>query len=116
MLAFMEDKVAIVRRYVSELGEYNRPQKKLIQIGTYSCFVAESSSNTSQREPQKENITDLTLYTETEADIEKGDVLYIYEVDEYGDIIPDSAFKALADNPYKKRTHLAVHLISSEEV
>lgn len=116
MLAFAEDRVAIVKRYSSYLGEYNRPQKELIQVGTYSAHVAEDSSNTSQREPQKENTTDLTLYTDPEADIKKGDILYIYEVDEYEEILPDSELKAMADKPYKKRSHLAVPLVSVEEV
>ena len=116
MLAFMEDKKVIVKRYSSTLGEYNRPIQELKEIGTYPCFTAEDSSNTAQLQPQKENTTDLTLYTEPEADIRKGDILYIYEIDEYENIIESTEFKALADKPYKKRTHLAVPLVSTEEV
>ena len=116
MLAFMEDKRVIVKRYSSILGEYNRPQKSLIEVGTYPCHTAESNSNTAQKQPQKENTTDLTLYTDPEADIEEGDILYIYEVDEYEEIIQRTELKALADKPYKKRTHLAVPLVSTEEV
>ena len=116
MLAFMEDKKVIVKRYSHSLGEFNRPQKELITIATYPCFVAETSSNTAQKQPQKENTTDLTLYIEKEADIEAGDLLYIYEVDEYDEIIPKSELKALADKPYKKRTHLSVSLLSVVEV
>ena len=116
MLAFMEDKQVIVKRYSSTLGEYNRPVKKLITVGTYLCHVAEGSSSTSQKQPQKENITDLTLYTESEAEIKEGDILFIYEIDEYDNIILNTEFKALADKPYKKRSHLAVPLVSTEEV
>lgn len=116
MLAFMEDKKVIVKRYSSTLGEYNRPKQELNTVGTYPCHTAEDSSNTAQREPQKETTTDLTLYTEPEADIQKGDILYIYEIDEYEKIIQSTEFKALADKPYKKRTLLAVPLVSIEEV
>jgi bifunctional DNA-binding transcriptional regulator/antitoxin component of YhaV-PrlF toxin-antitoxin module len=116
MLPFIEDKKVIVKRYSSTLGEYNRPLKESLTVGTYSCHTAENSSNTAQLQPQKENTTDLTLYTDPEADIKKGDVLYIYEVDEYESIIPETELKALADKPYKKRTHLAVPLVNKEEV
>lgn len=116
MLEFMQDKKVIVKRYASTLGEYNRPQKTLVEAGTYTCFTAEDSSNTAQKQPQKENTTELTLYTDPEAEIVKGDILYIYELDEYEEIIQSTEFKALADKPYKKRTHLAVPLLSIEEV
>ena len=116
MLAFMEDKVVIVKRYSQTLGEYNRPSKVLNMVGTYLCHTAETSSNTAQLQPQKKTTTNLTLYTSPESDITKGDILYIYEVDERGKIIPNTEFKALADKPYKKRTHLAVPLLSEEEV
>lgn len=116
MLSFMEDKKVIVKRYSSRLGELNRPIKTLDEVGTYMCHVSESSSNTSQKQPQKETITDLTLFVEPEADIKKGDTLYIYETDEYDNIILSTELKALADKPYKKRTILAVPLVSTEEV
>ena len=116
MLSFMEDKKVVVKRYSSVLGELNRPIKTLAEVGTYMCHVSESSSNTSQKQPQKEVITDLTLFVEPEADIKKGDILYIYEIDEYDEIIPATEFKALADKPYKKRTILVVPLVSTEEV
>lgn len=116
MLEFMQDKKVIVKRYSSTLGEFNRPVKKLVEAGTYPCFTAEDSSNTAQLQPQKKNTTELTLYTDPEADIVKGDILYIYEIDEYENIIQSTEFKAIADKPYKKRTHLAVPLLSEEEV
>ena len=118
MLDFMQDKKVIIKRYSSTLGAYNRPIKELSVIGTYSCFVSETSSNTAQKQPQKENTTELTLYisSDDEADVQVGDMLYIYEVDEYDEIIQSTEFKALADKPYKKRTHLAVPLLSVEEV
>ena len=116
MLALMEDKKVIVKRYSSTLGEYNRPVKELGTVGTYFCHVAEDDSTTAQKLAQKENTTDLTLYTDPEADIKKGDTLYIYEIDEYEEIIQSTELKALADKPYKKRTHLAVPLVSTEEV
>lgn len=118
MLAFMEDKKVIVKRYISLLGEYNRPVKELNTVGTYPCFVAEDSSNTAQKQPQKENTTELTLYigTDEEPDVRVGDILLIYELDEYEEIIQSTEFKALADKPYKKRTHVAVPLLSVEEV
>ena len=116
MLALMEDKKVIVKRYSETLGEYNRPVKVLMEAGTYFCHVAEDDSTTAQKLAQKENTTDLTLYTDPEADIKKGDILYIYELDEYEEIIQSTEFKALADKPYRKRTHLAVPLVSKEEV
>lgn len=112
----MQDKKVIVKRYSSTLGEYNRPKKSLNTVGTYLCHTAEDSSDTSQKQPQKENTTDFTLYTDPEADIVRGDILFIYEVDEYEEIILSTELKALADKPYKKRTHLAVPLLSVEEV
>ena len=62
------------------------PQAHQETVGTYDCHTAESSSNTSQKEPQKANTTDLDLYTYPEADIVRGDILYIYELDEYDKI------------------------------
>lgn len=115
-MQFLYDKKVIVKRYSSTLGEYNRPKKELETVGTYECHVAETDSNTSQREPQKVNTTELDLYTYPEAEIVRGDILYIYELDEYDEIIPETELKAVADKPYKKRTQLKVPLISDEEV
>ena len=116
MLEFMENKKVIVKRYSTSLGEYNRPQKTAIEVGTYLCHTAGNSSNTAQLQPQKKVTTDFTLYVEPEADIQKGDILYIYEIDEYENIIAETEFKAIADRPYKKRTFLSVPLLSEEEV
>lgn len=116
MLEFMLDKKCIVKRYTSELGEYNRPKKILEEVGSYPCHISESNNSTSQLQPQKNNITDLSLYTEPDADIRLGDVLYIYELDEYDEIIPSTEYKALADKPYKKRTALKVPLVGAQEV
>ncbi len=116
MLELMEDKKVVVKRYTSTLGEYNRPQKIAKEVGTYLCHTAGNSSNTAQLQPQKKVTTDFNLYVEPEADIQKGDILYIYEIDEYENIIPSTEFKALADRPYKKRTFLSVPLLSEEEV
>ena len=94
----------IVKRYNSELGEYNRPKKTLEEVGSYQCHISESNSSTSQKAPApKKRIShDLTLYVEHDADIQAGDVLYIYELDEYDEIIASSEYKALADKPCKK--------------
>ena len=116
MLDFMKDKSATVKRYVTTLGEYNRPQKKLEVIGSFMCHVAQESTSTAQKAPQKENSTGLTLYCEPDEDIEMGDILYIYELDEYDEPIADTELKAIADRPYKKRNHLEVSLIADEEV
>ena len=116
MLELMQDKKVIVKRYSSSLGEYNRPQKTLTEIGTYMCHISEDNSNTAQLQPQKKTTTSLTLYTEPDAEIQTGDVLYIYEMNEYEEIILSTELKALADKPYKKRTHLAVPLLSEEEI
>ena len=80
--------------------------------------MAEQSSNTAQKQPQKENTTELTVYiaSDAEPDVQVGDILYTYEVDEYGEKIQSTEFKALADKPYKKRTLIAVPLLSVEEV
>lgn len=116
MLDFMLDKKVIVKRYSSDLGEYNRPKKTLKEVGSYPCHISESNSNTAQKAPQKEATTDLNLYTDPDADIKLGDVLYIYELDEYDEIILSSEYKAMADKPYKKRTALKVPLVGTQEV
>lgn len=115
-MQFLYDKKVIVKRYASTLGEYNRPSKELKTVGTYECHTAEDSSNTAQLQPQKKNITDLDLYTAPEVDIVAGDILYIYEVDEYNNPVMSTELKAIADKPYKKRTQLKVPLLSEEEV
>lgn len=116
MLDFMESHKVIVKRYSATLGEYNRPKKELNTVGTYMCHVAQNSSNTAQKQPQKEATTELTLYTEPEADIKCGDVLYTYAVDEYGEAIQSTEVKSLADKPYIKRTFMSVSLLSAEEI
>lgn len=113
---FLYDKKVTVKRYSSKLGEYNRPTESLSIIGTYECHVAESNSSTAQKQPQKQNTTNLNLYTDPETPIEKGDILYIYDVDEYEEIIKSTELKAIADKPYKKRTMLRIPLVSDEEV
>lgn len=115
-MQFLYDKLVTVKRYTSTLGEFNRPTNELKEIGTYECHTAETSSNTAQRQPQKVNTEEIDLYTYPEADIKLGDVLYIYEVDEYGKAISESEYKVLADKPYKKRTQLKVPLLRNEEV
>lgn len=116
MFTFLYDKVVEVKRKSETLGKYNRPQKEFNVVATYDCHTAETLTNTSQMMIQKQNSTELDLYTYPEAQIHKGDVLFIYEKDEYGNKIENSVFKAIADKPYKKRTQLKVHLLSEEEV
>ncbi|MDL2301134.1 hypothetical protein LJC58_02140 [Lachnospiraceae bacterium OttesenSCG-928-D06] len=116
MVEFMQDKKVIIKRFGSSLGEYNRPVQSLEAIGTFPCHVAQTSSNTAQKQPQKENITDLSLYVDPDVDVRRGDILFIYEVDEYEEIILATEEKAIADKPYKKRTHLEIPLLSEEEV
>lgn len=118
MLEFMLDKRAIVKRYASTLGEYNRPNRVLEDVGSYPCHISESNrgNSTAQLQVQKENTTGLNLYTEPDADIRVGDILYIYELDEFDEIILSSEYKALADKPYKKRTALKVPLTGTKEV
>ena len=113
---FLYDKVCVVKRKEETLGEYNRPQKEFVEVATYDCHIAEGSTNTAQMMIQKQNSTELDLYTYPEAQTHKGDVLFIYEKDEYGAAIEGSEFKAIADKPYKKRTQLRVHLLSEAEV
>ena len=113
---FYFDKKAIVKRYSSSLGEYNRPMSKLSDVGSYECTFMNTENSTSQIQPQKQNYTGVTLYVDPEADIRLGDVLYIYEMDEYENIILSSEYIAVADKPYKKRTHLEIPLIAYEEV
>ncbi len=116
MLDFMKDKVVVVSRSNTVLGEYSRPQYTFEVVGEYDCHVSVSSSTTAQKSPQKENSTDLVLYVDTDADIRVGDSLSIYEKDEYGEKISSSERKALADKPYKKRTHIAIPLVDVVEV
>ena len=115
-MQFMYDKLVIVKRYSSTLGEYNRPKNVLAEVGRYACFTANNSTNVAQKQPQKVNTEEMDLYTFPEADIKLGDVLYIYDKNEYEDIIPESEYRALADKPYKKRTQLKVPLLREEEV
>lgn len=116
MITFLYDKIVEVKRKTEVLGEYNRPKKEFNTVSTYDCHTTERNTNTSQQMIQKSNSTELDLYTEPEAQIHKGDVLFIFEKDEYGKKIESSVYKAIADKPYKKRTHLRVHLLSDEEV
>lgn len=117
MLEFMLNKKVLVKRCVSTLDEeYNRPTKVFESIGTYLCCTAENTTTTAQMLVQKQNTTDLGLYTEPEANIRVGDMLYIYEIDEYDEIILSSEYKAIADKPYKKRTFLEVPLKGIVEV
>lgn len=113
---FYYDKKVIVKRYSSELGEYNRPQTKLLDVASYECTFMNSQNSTNQLQPQKVNFTGITLYTKPDADIKLGDILYIYNLDEYGDIILSSEYITAADKPYRKRTHLEVPLTYEEEV
>ena len=115
-MQFMYNKLVVVKRYSSTLGEYNRPKKVLSEVGRYECFTSENSTTVAQMEPQKVNTEDLTLYIYPEADIRLGDVLYIYELDEYDTLIQESEYRALAGKPYKKRTQLKVQLLRTEEV
>ncbi len=113
---FYYDKKCIVRRYSSTLGEYNRPVNKLTDVGTYECTVKISQNSTAQLQPQKSNSTGFTLYMDPECDMKLGDIVCIYDLDEYEQIILSSEYKAVADKPYKKRTHLEIPLNAIEEV
>ena len=104
-MQFLYDKQVVVKRYSSTLGEFNRPNKTLVEVGTYECHTAESSTTTAQLQPQKKNTTDLTLYTDPEAPIKRGDILYIYELDEYDKPIMSTLFIRLICNSLKLRTH-----------
>lgn len=113
---FYYDKKVIVKRYSSTLGQYNRPENKLETVESYPCTFMNTQNSTNQLQPQKTNYTGVTLYTDPEANIKLGDILYVYDVDEYGAIILSSEYIAAADKPYKKRTHLEVPLTYEEEV
>lgn len=113
---FFYNKKVIVKRYSSKLGEYNRPEYELQDVGCYKCTYTEHENRTSQLQPQKSNYRDSTLYTDRDADIRLGDVLYIYDVNEYDAIVLSSEYIMVADRPYKKRTHLEVPLKVDEEV
>lgn len=115
-MVFYYDKKCLVKRYSSELGEYNRPTHTLKDVASYECTFMNTQNSTNQLEPQKDNFTGVTLYVDPEADIKLGDVLYIYELDEYGNIILSSEYIAVADKPYRKRTHLEIPLTYDEEV
>ena len=113
---FFFDKRVVVKRYSETLGAYNRPTRTLSKVGEYDCTFSASEDNTNQLQPQKENRTRGTLYTEKDADIRLGDILYIYELDEYDEIIQSTEYKVIADKPYKKRTHLETSYLVDEEV
>jgi len=114
---YLYNKKVKVKHFKEEtLGAYNRPIEGMDEVKIYSCMTAEDSSNTSQLQPQKQNTTDLSLYTDPEAEITTGDILLIYELDEYDAIIESTELKAIAGKPYKKRTQLKVPLLSVSEV
>lgn len=113
---FFYDKKCIVRRYSSTLGEYNRPVNKLSDVGTFECAIMQSQNTTAQLQPQKSNATGFSLYVDPECDIRLGDIVCIYDLDEYEQIILSSEYKAVADKPYRKRTHLEIPLNAEEEL
>ena len=115
---FYYDKQCIVKRYSSTLGQYNRPVNTLTDVGSYGCalMMTKDSNSTTQLEPQKANYTGFSLYMDPESDIRLGDIVCVYDLDEYGQIILSSEYKAVADKPYKKRTHLEIPLNATEEV
>ena len=45
-MQFLYDKQVVVKRYSSTLGEFNRPNKTLVEVGTYECHTAETVSYT----------------------------------------------------------------------
>lgn len=113
---FYYDKKVIVKRYSYTLGEFNRPVNQLNDVGIYKCTYMNTENSTGQLQPQKENSTGVTLYADREADIKLGDVLYIYDLDEYESIIPKTEYVTVADKPYRKRSHLEIPLKATEEV
>lgn len=115
-MQFIYDKLVIVKRYSSTLGKYNRPQNSLEDVARYECHIAKTSSTVAQRQPQKVGTEEIDLYTYPEANIIVGDVLYIYDMDEYGNPIMESEYKTVAGKPYQKRTQLKVPLLNTEEV
>ena len=115
-MTFLFDKHVDVYRHTTVLGAYNRPTTSLNLQGSYECHISQSSNNTAQLQPQKQNTTNMNLYTDPTADIKMGDVLKVYEVDEYGDAIEATCIKYIADRPYKKRTKLITPLLAQEEV
>lgn len=116
----LEDPVnKFVKEALSKFIQYCRGKNytpKVTTVEKFASTLRESSTTTAQLQPQKKNTTDLTLYTDPEAPIKRGDILYIYELDEYDKPIMSTEFKAIADKPYKKRTQLIVSLLSEEEV
>ena len=79
-MQFLYDKQVVVKRYSSTLGEYNRPNKTLVEVGTYECHTAESSTTTAQLQPQKKNTTDLTLYTDPVQMVKVNHVIGIWKL------------------------------------
>ena len=113
---FYFDKLVVVKRYSETLGAYNRPTHTLTKVGEYKCTFSAAEDNTNQLQPQKENRTRGTLYTDRDVDIRLGDILYIYDLDEYDLPILTTEYKVIADKPYKKRTHLETSFMVDEEV
>jgi len=113
---FFFDKMVIVKRHSQGLGLYNRPTQTLTEVARYKCTFSASTDNTNQLQPQKENRTEGTLYTDRDANIKLGDILYIYDLDEYDEIIQSTEYKVIADKPYRKRTHLETPYMVDEEV
>ena len=81
-MQFLYDKQVVVKRYSSTLGEFNRPNKTLVEVGTYECHTQRVVLTTAQLQPQKKEYHRiLHFYTDPEAPIKRGDILYIYELD-----------------------------------
>lgn len=113
---FYFDKLVIVKRYGSVMGEFNRPDYSLNEVGRYKCHYSQKTNNTTQLEPQKVNYTGETLYLEPECDIKVGDICYIYELDEYDEPVLSTEYRAVADKPYKRIDHIEIPLTYGEEV
>ena len=68
-MQFLYDKQVVVKRYSSTLGEFNRPNKTLVEVGTYECHTAESSHR--KRIPQILHSTQIRRLSS------KGEIFYI---------------------------------------
>lgn len=75
-MQFLYDKQVVVKRYSSTLGEFNRPNKTLVEVGTYECHTAEDSTTTAQLQPQK-RIPQILHSTRIQRLLSKGEIFYI---------------------------------------
>ena len=75
-MQFLYNKQVVVKRYSSTLGEFNRPNKTLVEVGTYECHTAESSTPQHSSSHRK-RIPQILHSTQIQRLLSKEEIFYI---------------------------------------